>query len=285
MNRRKHCIFPSPPARDRGREGFTPAFSGRRAFTLIELLVVIGIIAVLVGILLPAMAKARASARMTVCKSNLRQMAMAFSNYVAEQRGIMPPNSQSLPAGQTLWWFGWTDNSFPLLNRALDPTRGMITSYLGQGMATALVCPDFPYDDPSFVSEFAAHAASYGLNIFLCPYAYQNKVFKITQVRFPAATALFADGIEMDGFPTGSFHEPFYLGIDMGPTGVPDLSPYGGFVHWRHQNRANIAYLDGHVDDVNARDGYIVHPSVSGSPAGHLTSGDVGPNSPYGSPQ
>jgi len=71
----------------------------------------------------------------------------------------------------------------------------------------------------------------------------------------------------------------------MSPSGVPDLSPYGGFVHWRHQNTANVAYLDGHVDAVNASDGYIVHPGVSGYPAGHLTSGYVGPNSPYGSPQ
>jgi prepilin-type processing-associated H-X9-DG protein/prepilin-type N-terminal cleavage/methylation domain-containing protein len=259
--------------------------AARRAFTLIELLVVIGLLALLAGLLLPALAKARASANVTLCKSNLRQMVLAFNEYATEQHGIMTPNSVALPAGQTDWWFGWTDNAFPLLNRALDPSRGLLTSYFGAGMASALRCPNFPYDDPSFVSEFSVHAADYGLNIYLSPYAYQNKVFKITRVLHPAQTVVFADGVQMDGFPPGSFHEPFYLGIDMSPSGTPDLGPYGGFVHWRHQNTANVAYLDGHVDAVNASDGYVVHSGISGYPAGHLTSGYVGPNSPYGSPQ
>jgi prepilin-type processing-associated H-X9-DG protein len=197
---------------------------------------------------------------------------------------MMPPNSIALSAGQTLWWFGWTDNSFPLVNRTLDPSRGLLTSYLGNA-AASLQCPDFPYDDANFVSVFAVHAAGYGLNVFLCPYAYQNKAYRVTSVRHAAATVVFADGLEMDGYPPGSFHEPFYLGIDLTAAKVPNLAPYGGFVHWRHGGRANVAYLDGHVDDVSARDGYVVYPSVSGSPAGHLTSGDVGPDSPYGSPQ
>jgi len=255
-----------------------------RAFTLIELLVVIAVLALLMGLLLPALAKARASANVTLCKSNLRQMVLAFNAYATEQHGIMTPNSVPLPNGQTDWWFGWTDNAFPLLNRALDPSRGLLTAYFGAGMASALQCPNFPYDDPNFVSEFSVHAANYGLNVFLSPFAYQNKVFKISRVLYPAQTVVFADGVQMDGFPAASFHEPFYLGIDMGPSGTPDLSPYGGFVHWRHRNTANVAYLDGHVDAVNASDGYVVHAAIGGYPAGHLTSGYVGPNSPYGSP-
>ena len=95
----------------------------RRAFTLIELLVVIGLLALLMGLLLPALAKARASANVTLCKSNLRQMVLAFNAYATDQHGFMPPNSVPLPLGQTDWWFGWTDNAFPLLNRALDPTQ------------------------------------------------------------------------------------------------------------------------------------------------------------------
>jgi len=256
----------------------------RQAFTLIELLVVIGLLGLLMGLLLPALAKARASANVTLCKSNLRQMVLAFNAYATEQHGIMTPNSVPLPNGQTDWWFGWTDNAFPLLNRALDPSRGLLTAYFGAGMASALQCPNFPYDDPNFVSEFSVHAANYGLNVFLSPFAYQNKVFKISRVLYPSQTVVFADGVQMDGFPAASFHEPFYLGIDMGPSGTPDLSPYGGFVHWRHRNTANVAYLDGHVDAVNASDGYVVHAAIGGYPAGHLTSGYVGPNSPYGSP-
>src|SRR6187402_3060224 len=62
----------------------------RRAFTLVELLVVIGIIAVLVGVLLPALAQARARAQAAVCLSNLRQMGQAYFMYVGDNKGFLP---------------------------------------------------------------------------------------------------------------------------------------------------------------------------------------------------
>lgn len=61
-----------------------------RAFTLVELLVVIGIIALLVAILLPALAKARWQATLTACASNERQLGAFFLMYAHENKGLLP---------------------------------------------------------------------------------------------------------------------------------------------------------------------------------------------------
>src|SRR5688572_10402523 len=82
----------------------------RRAFTLVELLVVIGIIAVLISILLPALTAARRQAAVVQCSSNMRQIAMAIIMYTQNNKGALPPTTVPNSAGVEAsfpngWWW------------------------------------------------------------------------------------------------------------------------------------------------------------------------------------
>lgn len=62
-----------------------------RGFTLVELLVVISVIALLMGILMPTLGKARNVAKRTACQSNLRQIGVALRAYLDDNSDVMPP--------------------------------------------------------------------------------------------------------------------------------------------------------------------------------------------------
>ena len=87
----------------------------RAGFTLVELLVVIGIIAVLLGILLPAVNRARQQANSLYCMSNLRQIGIAMVNYTQSNNGSYPIYYWNLPGSDYTIPPGYTDWTFLLL--------------------------------------------------------------------------------------------------------------------------------------------------------------------------
>ena len=101
--------IPAPPGPGDPRTGPGP----RRAFTLIELLVVIAIIAILAALLLPALARAKESARSIQCLNHLRQISLATRLYAEENDDLFPRSQHSAFANRQLVW-----------ERALAPALG-----------------------------------------------------------------------------------------------------------------------------------------------------------------
>ena len=239
--------------------------SRTKAFTLVELLVVIGIIALLVSILLPALSKARAAAQNVVCLSNLRQTAMCLSLFAGENRDHLPASeayygsmiSRDQYPGYSgpCWvkaWINWAVASRQyFVAKWDDPSPGVF------------FCPT--------VKSVLDLGADYGytVNGQLMPDVSWGSPWgsKLNKIKDPYAKVVMFDGklVSSGGLYVGQTMKwpPTINGVDYGWWGnwdktIPWNTQYnvdGGpdeGIGYRHANgsAANVMFADWHVESV-----------------------------------
>jgi prepilin-type N-terminal cleavage/methylation domain-containing protein/prepilin-type processing-associated H-X9-DG protein len=187
----------------------------RRAFTLVELLVVLGIIAVLIGILMPTFSRARLAAQRTQCMSNLRMLTTAWVAYAADHRGALV-NGQAGSAG------AWAAAG----NAEQNVRDGVLFPY----------CPH-PGVDRCPV-DHSDHARSYSINNYLngergWP---MKRIDLLAAIRNAAETMVFLEENDPRGWDAGSFIV------------LRDGDQWVDFPVTWHEKGMCVSFADGHVE-------------------------------------
>jgi prepilin-type N-terminal cleavage/methylation domain-containing protein/prepilin-type processing-associated H-X9-DG protein len=205
----------------------------RKGFTLVELLVVIGIIAVLIALLLPALGKAREQAQVDVCKSNLRQLSMAAFMYAVDSKGYCFPSGLTFIGPDTLngvsgtGYLNWDyEQLYSLGTSTYSFQRGFLGSYLKTDKV--IQCPT---------------ASQYNLPTTTVPETYGVCLLqanKISRITVTTETPIFADAIT---YSSTGLSRPGQL---FAPSALPDS------FQGRHTSKGvgNVGFYDGHVETV-----------------------------------
>lgn len=143
------------------------------AFTLVELLIVIGIIAVLVALLLPALEKIREQGKQVTCASNLNHLGTAMLLYAADNDNSLPATSRTgAPANQRPNdWIWWQPNPRVNTYKDLTVTKSAIAKYLNLTAKNVIIlrCPsdNWDYRPAPLTAAFGAYPYSYVMSWFI----------------------------------------------------------------------------------------------------------------------
>ncbi len=218
---------------------------------MVELLVVIAIIAVLAGLLLPALASAKLSGGKAVCISNLRQISFAIHNYAGDFDGKMPYGPKAPPYITPANFYPSTGAPTSLISLQNGPPVALgllLQSYLAS-QPRVLFCPGV--DQPV---DAAAELARVGLKQAQGSYFYRHNgavgLFDPPDMPPPQHIRLENLGTNRAGPAIAA------LVMDSQYLVGPDLAVFNVRPHTHHRRKiANVLYADGHVSSKNNRSG------------------------------
>ncbi|HEX8296138.1 MAG TPA: prepilin-type N-terminal cleavage/methylation domain-containing protein [Chthoniobacteraceae bacterium] len=210
----------------------------RGAFTLLELLVVLAVITVLGTLILSATHIVKEKAQSAQCVSNLRQLAAANLAHAAENNGQFV---QAQERENLIRWHGIRSGA----TEAFNAEKGPLAPYLGTE-ARVKLCPAFR-DALKDSESFEESTGGYGYNALYIggTPADRFRAERMSNVPRPANTVMFTDTAfaRARGIQEYAYSEPF-RSTDSAGRLRGALSPS---VHFRHHDRANVAWCDGHV--------------------------------------